>query len=156
MRKLLLILLILVTLFLIQLFFYRYSLSIPDLTLLMVIFIGAYFGILEVVAAGLIAGILRGSVSVGTLHADIFSFIFIGITSALLTRYLDRSSFFVHVFITFVGVFLLFNLRLIYLNHVFQNDVDVSSFLSGNTASMLTTIIVSPFLFISLKKLLID
>ena len=123
----------------------------PDLILVMVVFAGAFRGAADGLFVGLAAGVIRGLFSVDTLPIDIFLFPSIGVLSAGLARLFYPQNIANQLLITLLLVAAVISAHTVYFNISAKNDVGVLGTLLGSSWTVMTTVLISPFVFYSLK-----
>jgi rod shape-determining protein MreD len=138
---------LLVLVFLIQLFLTRYFTWTPDVVLIIVVFVGIFYKPHEAVLIGLLAGILRGSVSVGTLPVDIAAFPVAAIVAGGMARALNKHSWLTHALVTLVCMMLVIVFQISYINFVAGNNVSMKFILSKNWNIIIITALISPIIF---------
>lgn len=123
----------------------------PDMILIMVVFAGAFRGAVDGFFVGLAAGVIRGLFSVDTLPIDIFLFPSVGVLSAGLARLFYPQNITNQVLITLVLAAAVIAAHTVYFNIIAKNDVSVLVTLFRSFWPVLTTVLISPFIFYALK-----
>ena len=139
---------------LVQIVFMRNLNWFPDIILLMVVFTGIFLGPSQGAVFGSIAGLLRGTFSHGTVVADIFLFSLLGLLASILTRKFYRQNPIFQIVVTFVASILVIAAHTLYLNYISENDLTVSFVVLSSKVHLAVTVLISPFIFILLKRIL--
>jgi rod shape-determining protein MreD len=124
----------------------------PDLILLVVIFMGIFSGPLSGAATGLVAGVLRGFFSPETFVVDIFLFPALGAAASMVSSLFYKQNPAAQIFITALGVVAVISVHTLLLNFLSGNNVSIYSVLAGSWKQLVVTVCVSPFVFILLKE----
>lgn len=154
MRKIILITLLVFLFFLIEFFLFNLAgrWFMPNLLLLAVIYFNLAFGIRYSIFAAVVAGLLRDSFGTGLFGLNIFAFVVCAYLTTVLKRYLhyvaSRQSRLLLVFcITVIHVMVYFCLQLM------LGKVHVVQFFKFVfIPEILTTLVVTSFIFTQLKK----
>jgi len=144
---------LLVVCVLVQVILMRDAAWFPDIILIMVVFTGIFRGGTEALALGIVAGLLRGSFSVGTLPLDILIFPLVGVMSAALARMFYRQNPAIQVLITSAALAAVVAAHTLYLNVVSGNDVALSFVFMNSLWTLALTVILSPLIFLMLRPL---
>ncbi|MDP8298975.1 MAG: rod shape-determining protein MreD [Candidatus Tantalella remota] len=124
----------------------------PDLILLVVVFVGIFAGPFTGAVTGLVAGVLRGFFSPETFVVDIFLFPGLGAAAAMVSTLFYKQNPAAQIFITALGVFAVVSVHTLFLNFLSGNDVSIYFVLTGSWKPLVVTVFVSPFVFILLKE----
>jgi rod shape-determining protein MreD len=129
----------------------------PDLMLLVVVFTGIFRGHHEAITLGIIAGFLRGSLSLYMLPLDIFLFPAVGATCATLTKGVYRQNPVINVLITTFAVFAIIAFHTFYLKIITGNEfIGVWNVFRGSLRAVIVTVAISPLFFFFLRGLSAD
>ncbi|NQT32565.1 MAG: hypothetical protein HQ594_02695 [Candidatus Omnitrophica bacterium] len=126
----------------------------PDIILLMAVFTGIFMGPGQGAVFGSIAGLLRGTFSAGTVVLDIFLFSLLGVMSSLLAKKFYRQNPVFQIAVTMAASFIVVAVHTLYLNFVSGNDLTVPFVILSSRMHLAVTVLISPFVFILLKKIL--
>ena len=124
----------------------------PDISLIIVVFAGIFYGYKESAKAGLIVGFLRGIFSAGTLAVDVLLFPLAGLLSALLARMLYRQNPVVQGLITMAAIFSVVVCQIFYLNFTYGNDLNALIVFIRSWPMVSATVLSAPFMFLLFRK----
>ena len=127
--------------------------SFPDLILLLVVFAAIFRNMSEGILFALVAGILRGSLSAGTLQVDIILFPVVALFSSILSRMFFRHNIFVQVLVTFSSLLLVLVVHMLYLNAAYQGDAYIPMVIRNNLTPIIVTAVFAPVFFAFLSLL---
>jgi len=154
MRKMILITVFVFMFFLIEFFIFNMvgRLFMPNLLLLVIIYFNLAFGIRYSIFAAVIAGVLKDSFSIGIFGLNIFAFVVCAYMTTILKRYLHyvasrQTRLLLVFFITTIHVMIQFCLQL-----MFGQVNVVQSFKFVFVPEIITTLIVTSFIFAQLRK----
>ena len=139
---------------LIQVYGLKFFPVFPDIVILLVVFTGMFFGASEGAVFGVLAGLLRGSFSQGTILIDIIVFPLVGFLSSVLAKMFYHKNPAFQIFTALVSVFVVVFLQTIYLNSVGGNDIELSHVFIKSWGSLLLTILGAPVFFALVETLL--
>jgi rod shape-determining protein MreD len=145
---------LLIVAILIQTQFALFSMWIPDLILLLVVFTGIFFKKSESLVFAAIAGVLRGLFSVDLLSVDMVVFPVTAMISNAISRSFYRLSPFVHLTIAVIAVFVVKLFHVLFYKSMPGTAVEILPFFWGGRRSIITTILFAPILFSFLEKAL--
>ena len=140
--------------FMIQSFFIKISAWLPDLMLLMVIFVSVFKGLREGLMIALVTGLLRGFFSVDLLPLDIIVFPVLSFFSAVTSRMFYQQVPVLHMLMTGVSVLFLIISHTIYLNFISGNDLSVFVAISNSWRTVIISTIFAPLFFMSISAML--
>lgn len=121
--------------------------SFPDLIVLLVVFAAIFRGASEGLVFALVAGVLRGGLSAGTLYIDIMLFPFVALFASILSRMLFKHNFFVQVLVTFLSLVIVLVAQTLYLNAAHEGIAYVPAVIRYNLKLMIITSVISPVFF---------
>ena len=136
----------------VQIILRKYLGWFPDLSLLMVVFVGIFFGWGEVVVFCLIAGVFRGSFSDSTFLIDIILFPAVGLICSALKNLFYKNNPVAQAFMTTAALTIVIGVHISYLNITDIGTMSILSVWRSSWKSIVMTIVLSPVIFLFLKE----
>jgi len=137
----------------VQIQFAEYSIWLPDLIILAVIFAAIFNDLEEGILVGFVAGLLRSALSIWTLPVDIIFFPAIAFFSSLVSRMLYRHNPIVHMLLAFLSISGLISFHVIYLSSISGNDLGLAVVFGKSWRTIITTVLAAPALFLTINWL---
>jgi len=155
MRQIISILVLILGAFLIEFFLFKLAgrFFLPNLSLLLIIFLTLYLGIRYSICTALLAGIIKDSFATVLFGTNIFSFVICAYITVILKKYIHYqgsrlSLLFLVMLISFLNVLIHF---ILYLMMGMIDPAQVLRFVA--LPEILTTLIVTPFIYYQFKKI---
>ena len=127
---------------------------LPDLALLVVVFTGIFFGPLEGVALGALAGFLRGCFSPGTMALNVALFPAVGYISSVISAMFYKKNPLFHVVCVLVGVLFIVSVQILYFNSMHAAEMTLRDVLLHNRIRLALTVLSAPLVFGALSWLM--
>lgn len=131
----------------IQLLASRYSKIFPDLSLMLVVFGGIFFGFLEGVALGIVTGFLRGCFSSGAMAPQVISLGVVAYMSSMFSSMFYRKNPFFHALSILVACLLVVFVQIVHLRTSYSSDISFLEFTVANKWRVFYTVLTGPLIF---------
>ncbi|MFH1305828.1 MAG: hypothetical protein ABIH74_05465 [Candidatus Omnitrophota bacterium] len=127
---------------------------VPDVMLIMVVFVGVFYGEVQGAGFGLTAGFFRWCFSATAFPLGILIFPLIGAASSKLPGVFYRQNPIMQMFTVMIALFAVVAAQTFYLSVLSGNDAGMFSVISENIRQLALTVFVSPLVFAFLKVML--
>jgi rod shape-determining protein MreD len=131
-----------------------YMVWCPDFILLFVIYVSLFCSLKKGLLTGAFAGFLRGILSFNTIVVDIVCFVVVVFVSYLISMMIYKQNPILHVLVTMAGFFIMLSSYAVFFSLTSYSDVSIGGILDDSWRTVIITVLISPFFFLSLDSFL--
>ncbi|KJJ85934.1 membrane protein [Candidatus Omnitrophus magneticus] len=120
---------------------------LPDIPLLIIIFLSIFHGIIPALYAGLLVGIINGVLSLYFLNVNVAIYPIVACITAFLAEILYKQQAFVQAALTLLALLIIYLCQSIYLDFHLNNKFNIWIIFSANWRVIITTVFFAPYFF---------